>query len=84
MKYYFLKFPPDISWGKHEFEEYGTPNIQFRKNINERNKYYKLSKCHENERNKSVSIKITTKGKDPIVGQINETKLNNENIPKNY
>jgi len=56
----------------------------FRKNINERNKNFKLNKCHDNKRNKSVSIKIITKGKDPIVGQINEAKLNNENIPKNY
>ena len=61
-----------------------TPNMHFHKNINERNKNFKLSQCHENKRNKSVSIKIITKGKDPLVAQINETKLNNENVPKNY
>jgi len=61
-----------------------TPNMNFHKNINERNKNFKLSKCIENKRNKSVSIKIVTKEKGLIVAQTKEAKLNNENVPKNY
>ena len=61
-----------------------TPNMNFHKKLNERKKNFKLSKCNENKRNKSVSIKIVTKEKGLIVAQTKEAKLNNENVPKNY
>ena len=61
-----------------------TSSMHFRKDINERKKNFKLSKCNEVKGNKSVSIKIVGKGKDPVVLQPDEAKLNDENAQKNY
>ena len=59
-------------------------SMHFRKDINERKKNFKLSKCNEVKGNKSVSIKIVTKGKDPVVLHSNGAILNDENAQKNY
>ena len=61
-----------------------TSSMHFRKDINERKKNFKLSKCNEVKGNKSVSIKIVTKGKDPVVLHSNGAILNDENAQKNY
>jgi hypothetical protein len=61
-----------------------TSSMHFRKDINERKKNFKLSKCNEAKGNKSVSIKIVTKGKDPVVLHSNGAILNDENAQKNY
>jgi hypothetical protein len=61
-----------------------TSSMHFRKDINERKKNFKLSKCNEVKGNKSVSIKIVTKGKDPVVIHSNGANLNDENAQKNY
>jgi hypothetical protein len=61
-----------------------TSSMHFRKDINERKKNFKLSKCNEVKGNKSVSIKIVTKGKDPVVLHSNGALLNDENAQKNY
>jgi hypothetical protein len=61
-----------------------TSSMHFRKDINERKKNFKLSKCNEAKGNKSVSIKIVTKGKDPVVLHSNGALLNDENAQKNY
>ncbi len=62
-----------------------TSSIHFRKDINERKKVFKLSKCNEIKGNKSVSIKIIpAKGKDSVVLHPNEAKINDENAQKNY
>lgn len=59
-------------------------SMHFRKDINERKKNFKLSKCNEINGNKSVSIKIVAKGKDSVVLHANEAKPNDENAQKNY
>ena len=61
-----------------------TSSMHFRKDINERKKNFKMSKCNEVKGNKSVSIKIVTKGKDPVVIHSNGANLNDENAQKNY
>ena len=61
-----------------------TSSMHFRKDINERKKNFKLSKCNEIKGNKSVSIKIVAKGKDSVVLHANEAKPNDENAQKNY
>ncbi len=61
-----------------------TSSTHFRKDINERKKIFKLSKCNEIKGNKSVSIKIVAKGKESVVLHPNEVKLNDENAQKNY
>ena len=61
-----------------------TSSMHFRKDINERKKNFKLSKCNEVKGNKSVSIKIVTKGKDPVVIHSNGANLNDEKDQKNY
>ena len=61
-----------------------TSSMHFRKDINERKKNFKMSKCNEVKGNKSVSIKIVTKGKDPVVLHSNGALLNDENAQKNY
>ena len=61
-----------------------TSSMHFRKDINERKKNFKMSKCNEVKGNKSVSIKIVTKGKDPVVLHSNGAILNDENAQKNY
>ena len=61
-----------------------TSSMHFRKDINERKKNFKMSKCNEIKGNKSVSIKIVTKGKDPSVPNSNGAILNDENAQKNY
>ena len=59
-------------------------SLHFRKDIKERKKSYKLSKCNENKPNKSVSIRLITKGKDSIMIPPKTLKLNDENLAKNY
>ena len=59
-------------------------SMHFRKDINERKKNFKLSKCNDAKGNKSVSIKIVAKGKDPVVIHSNGANLNDENAQKNY
>ena len=61
-----------------------TSSMHFRKDINERKKNFKMSKCNEVKGNKSVSIKIVAKGKDPKELHSNGAKLNDENAQKNY
>jgi hypothetical protein len=61
-----------------------TSSMHFRKDINERKKNFKMSKCNEVKGNKSVSIKIVAKGKDPMELHSNGAKLNDENAQKNY
>ena len=61
-----------------------TSSMHFRKDINERKKNFKMSKCNEVKGNKSVSIKIVTKGKEPVVIHSNGANLNDENAQKNY
>lgn len=61
-----------------------TSSMHFRKDINERKRNFKLSKCNEIKGNKSVSIKIVAKGKDSVVLHANEAKPNDENAQKNY
>ena len=61
-----------------------TSSMHFRKDINERKKNFKMSKCNEVKGNKSVSIKIVAKGKDSVELHSNGAKLNDENAQKNY
>ncbi len=59
-------------------------SLHFRKDIKERKKTFKLSKCQEIKENKSVKIKLVpnnVKNADITFGVI---KPNDENIPKNY
>ena len=59
-------------------------SLHFRKDIKERKKNFKLSKCQEIKENKSVKIKLVAnnvKNADITLGVI---KPNDENIAKNY
>ena len=59
-------------------------STHFQKVIKERKKSFKLSKCNENKGNKSVSIKLVTDVKEPLVAPVKIVKINDENAPKNY
>ena len=58
-------------------------SLHFRKDINERKKNFRLSKCHENKANKSLTIKIVGTGKNSVISAAEPIKLNDENIVKN-
>ena len=59
-------------------------SLHFRKDINERKKNFRLSKCHENKPNKSLTIKIVGIGKNSEISDATEPiKFNDENIVKN-
>ena len=62
-------------------------SLHFHKEIRERKKTFMLSKCNNsnnNKGNKSVTIKLTHKGKDTMNIVPKTLKLNDENAIKNY